>query len=195
MTWSVATVVHPATEPVTLAEAKNHLRVEHTEDDGRIDSMIAAARVMTEAFAGQRWITQTVRASSTGFPAGCPIRFPVSPMQSVSDVGYVDADGTEQTLNDVQTWADHNPPLISPAPSTVWPSTQSGRLNAISVDAVVGYGEAASVPPTVKQAMLLCLSYWYQPAVDEMTARTPDEMGLPPAAIRLLATLDTGRYY
>ena len=47
----------PTSEPVTLAEAKNFLRVTITDDDLLISSLITAAREACEAFTGRSfWI-------------------------------------------------------------------------------------------------------------------------------------------
>ncbi len=49
----------PAVEPLTVAEAKAHLRVDHTSDDSYIESLIKAARVTCENFQNRAYITQT----------------------------------------------------------------------------------------------------------------------------------------
>ena len=51
--------VPPAGEPLTLAEAKPHLRVDLNDDDALITALISAAREQVEFLTGQRLITQT----------------------------------------------------------------------------------------------------------------------------------------
>ncbi len=49
--------VPPAGEPLTLAEAKLHLRVDLSDDDALITALISAAREQAEFLTGQRLIT------------------------------------------------------------------------------------------------------------------------------------------
>jgi uncharacterized phiE125 gp8 family phage protein len=51
----------PASEPLSLAEAKNYLRVEHGADDALIAAMIAAARIQVESLTRRALVTQSWR--------------------------------------------------------------------------------------------------------------------------------------
>jgi hypothetical protein len=66
----IAVVTPPAEEPITLAEAKLHLRRDtaFTADDSLITSLISAARRMCEAHVGQAFVTQTLAMHLDGFP-------------------------------------------------------------------------------------------------------------------------------
>lgn len=52
-------IAAPGAEPVTLAEAKLHARVETAADDTLISAMISAAREEAEHILGRALITQT----------------------------------------------------------------------------------------------------------------------------------------
>ena len=56
---STILLVGPAVEPVTLAEAKSYLRVQHDDDDDVIAALIAGARVHVEAQTRRALITQS----------------------------------------------------------------------------------------------------------------------------------------
>ncbi len=58
----------PAKEPVSLADMKTHLRVDITDDDALIASMITAARVYLERLTGKRFVTQQWRYLLDHFP-------------------------------------------------------------------------------------------------------------------------------
>ena len=62
-------VTAPASEPVSLAEAKAHLRIEAADDDSLIGALITAARQSAEAHMRRALMSQTWRLSLDRFPA------------------------------------------------------------------------------------------------------------------------------
>src|SRR3974377_2319928 len=62
-------ITPPAVEPVTLAEAKQHARVEYPDDDALITGMIVAARRMAETRLRSALITQTWNLYLDSFPS------------------------------------------------------------------------------------------------------------------------------
>lgn len=191
MRYALATVTPPTIEPVTLAMAKAHLRIDHDEENELIQAWIAAARQLTEEYTGRRWVTQTLRLTLPYFPAG-RIEFPVGPVASVTSVVYLDEDGASQTLPvlDYQTWLDHNPPLLLPVPDGEWPDTEVGRASAVTITFVAGT-TVENVPEMVRPAMLSVIGQLDEARGTEnwLTAK-----GIPPAAKALLNMLDSGSY-
>ena len=61
-------VIQPVGEPVTLAEAKLHLRVDYTDDDALITSLITVARQYAEGLTHRSFITQTWKYAMDAFP-------------------------------------------------------------------------------------------------------------------------------
>lgn len=197
--YSLETVSGPASEPLSLDETKLHLRVEHTADDSLISGLISAARYMSESYTNRRWISQTLKVSYRWWPRGPKppygnaMALPVEPVSEISSVQYVDGNGTVQTLASTayQTWLVHSPPLVAPARATVWPAIDGMTLSPVRVTFVAGYGSASSVPDHAKNAMKLSISNWYEHRGD---GKEPHDMGLPPAAKRLLDLLHDGSY-
>lgn len=151
----------PAAEPLTLAEAKLHCRVDGTDDDTLITALIVAARRLAEQQTGRALMTQSWKQTFDAFPAAA-IALDLPPLVSVQSVKYYDGDGNLQTLATtaytVHTSAQIG--LIAPAYGTTWPATQA-RLEAVEVAFTAGYGAAAAVPQEVKQWMLLQVGHWY----------------------------------
>lgn len=90
--------IPPASEPVTLQEAKDHLRVTGTDEDTLISGLISAARVKVEEECGYAIVTQTLSAWWDKWPVDNTLCLPIYPAFAVSDVRYTDEDGATQTL-------------------------------------------------------------------------------------------------
>jgi len=113
----------PAEEPVTLADAKLTLRVDHAEDDSRIQRMIGAAREEAEQITSRRFGPQTWELVLDAFES--TITLPAPPVTSVTSIKYDDDAGAEQTLaGSAYRVRGSEPAIISPV--TSWPSTFSG---------------------------------------------------------------------
>ena len=83
----------PALEPVTLAEARAHLRVTATAEDALIERLVAAARAEVERLTRRALIRQGWRLYLDGWPPGRAVRFPVAPVVSVESLTVYDDDG------------------------------------------------------------------------------------------------------
>lgn len=155
----------PAAEPISLLEAKAHCRVEVTDDDTLITSLIVAARQQAEVELRRYLITQTLDLYLDEFPDyddnERAIYLP--PLQSVTSISYVDTTGTTQTLAADQYIVDamSQPARIEPAYGCYWPSIRE-QANAVKIRFVAGYGAAgSSVPQCIRQWMLLQVGHWY----------------------------------
>lgn len=152
----------PASEPVSLDEAKDHLRVTGSDDDSLIASLITMARERAESICGRALITQTWELYLNEFPAGC-IEVPLPPLQSVVEITYTDTDGNIQTLaSDKYTvHPEYTPGKICPAWATAWPGTRSIQ-SAVKVEFKAGYGDAPDVPGPIKQWILIYVGTLYE---------------------------------
>ena len=167
---SLSVTVAPAVEPLTLADAKLHLRVETaaTAEDALITALIVAARNKAEAETGRALITQTLVLTLDGFPRWSQIiRLPRPLAQSITSIQYVD------TAGDTQTWAadqyDTDLPSgeqglfarITPAFGVSYPTTRR-QMNTVTITWVAGYGLAVTVPEAIKAAMRLAIGHWFE---------------------------------
>lgn len=154
----------PSVDPITLAEAKAHLRVDSTDEDALISALIAAAVAHFDGTGvlGRAMITQTWEQSFQYTRTW--ERLVVGPFQSLVSVEYYDAGNVLQTatLEDFETRVDGDHVLIGPKVNAAWPSIYS-RPDAVTVTYVAGYGDAADdVPASVRQAILLTVAHWYE---------------------------------
>lgn len=157
-------VMPPAVEPVTLQEGKAHLRVDTTDDDVLISSLITAAREYCEAFQRRAYITQMWELVLDAWPNGPEIRLPRPPLQSVVAVRYCDFSGTEYTLSPEDYIVDtkSEPGRVVLAYGKTWPAVMLYPASPIAIRFTAGYGDPASVPAKVKQAILLLVGHWYE---------------------------------
>jgi uncharacterized phiE125 gp8 family phage protein len=192
VSYSVVVVTPPAIEPLSLDDAKLHLRVSSTEEDSLITDLISAARQWVEAYLNRSLITQTLRLRADAFPdtpartvllannwpgltlesyltrasalTNGPLYLQRPPLQSVTSIQYYDSTGASQTLSPSLYLVDSDaePARVSPVYGQSWPSLQA-RIGALNVTYVAGYGDtAASVPLAIKQAIRLMVSQFYE---------------------------------
>lgn len=153
--------VAPASTPVSLAEAKAHLRVDHSDDDTLITGLIAAATDHLDGYTGilgRAIITQTWRQDFDCFPA--KLCLPLHPVASISSVTYYDGDNAQQTLStDVyELLKDGAGAYVARKADQTWPGTRN-RAAAVSVTFVAG---EAAAPAAIKAAILLTVGHLYE---------------------------------
>lgn len=164
-------ITAPAVEPVTVAEARAHLYVTHTDDDTLIGAFIAAARQDCEHRIQRALVTQTWERTLDSFPAA--ISLPMAPLASVTSVKYIDGDGNEQTLAASAYYVDTDsePGQVLPAYGASWPTVRD-LPNAVRVRYVAGYGADGSfVPAALKQWILLRVGALYENRESAVTSQ------------------------
>jgi len=176
-------VITPPTEPVTLAEARLHLRVTDTSEDALITSLITAARIYCEHYTQRAIGSQTLELALDEFPDGS-IELPMSPVTAITSVKYIDEAGTEQTISSANYTLDDysHTHWVIPAVDYVWPTPIDGA-NVVKVRYVAG---AATTPATVIAAMKLMVGHFYENRESVVVGPTVAEL---PMAVKSL--LDT----
>ncbi|MBK6905553.1 MAG: phage head-tail connector protein [Saprospirales bacterium] len=169
----------PATEPLTLTEAKLHLKVDTTADDDLITALITATRQSVERYCNSALITQTVTEKYDCFTSR-GFRLSVSPAIAITSVSYTDSAGDNQTLDAAIYGLDNysRPARVFLKENQQWPQTRV-EPNTVTVVYTAGYGAASDVPGPIKTAMKLMLADLYENRQD--SART-----MPSASQRIL---------
>lgn len=189
-------IAAPADEPVSLAEAKAHCRVDFIDDDALIVGLIRTMRLRAEALTRRALITQRWRYTTDAFPSGALItrqwRFatntapygvlvlPKPALISVESVKYLDAAGVLQTLSP-SAYDVHAEELmggIVPIYGTTWPDTRA-QLGSVQVEYTAGYGTAADVPQPIKSWMLCYIAAAYENRASTITGRSISAIDLP----------------
>lgn len=200
----------PATEPITTAEAKSHLRVDISDDDALIGGLITAARETAENILSRALITQTWQLVLDSFPGGSRVlsrfpsnttvqpytamspwylsggfKLPFPPLQSVSSITYVDQDGNSNTVPSADYVVDtaHEPGRVFLKYGASWPSVALQPAAGVTIEYVAGYGDASDVPQAIKQAMLLIIGDLYEHREAVVVGTTAKEIPLGAMAL------------
>lgn len=182
--YGVRLITDVAVEPITLAEARDHLRVDTygvgsppetvSDDDAWIDAMLPAARGYCEEYLGRALAPRTMEYVGSAFPTVCvsdgpAFVLPFGPVQSITSITYTDSDGDPQTVAD----ADYELDAISVPSRAIltygasWPTARSSA-GSVRVRYVTGYstpGESPQVhvlPGMARAAILIFLAHLYE---------------------------------
>ncbi len=155
-------------EPLSLADVKNHLRVEPsmTEDDALIQVFMSAAREQAEIMQRRVLVRKQFDLTYDFWP-GYRLKL-ASPVVSVDLVSYKDDTGnTTELVAGIDYIVDlHKQPAILQAPwNACWPSTSLWPSSAILIRFTAGYAADdqfwAGPGARLKAGMLLLISSWY----------------------------------
>ena len=177
---------------ISTADAKAHLRVEHSSHDTMIDRLVAAATAALDGphgFLRRALVTQTWLWSLPCFPLGSELHIPLPPLQSVTSVQYYDASDVQQTLSASAYYtytADKSDGYIKLKNTQFWPITYE-RDDAVTVTFVAGYGAASAVPEPIIQAALMRVANMYTFAGDTVTGGDGVKDAVSETEARLLA--------
>ena len=164
MTWSLVRVTEPDSPVISTAEAKLHLRIDHSDEDTLIDRIVEAATNQCEEYQGRAYVTQEFRLTVPRFPFyGRIIRLPRPPLQSVTSIEYLDVNGDVQTLDAsmYRVNTDGLPGQVIIKDGESWPNTVYAP-DAVRITYTAGYGEPADVPADYRSAILLMVGHLYE---------------------------------
>ncbi|TWF57005.1 head-tail connector protein [Neorhizobium alkalisoli] len=174
----------PTAEPLTLAEIKAHLRLDNSDEDALLLSLVTTAREHLERETGLCLISRPLRLCLDHWPKDGVIQIHRSPVQTVEAVTVYEADGTGVEVS----LEDH---LLDGAarPARLWlknPPMPGQAMNGIEIDFIAGYGEAGTdVPGTLKRAMSLHVGHMF--AFRGVVSPDQQPAGIPEGYERLIA--------
>ncbi len=170
-------ITAPTVSPITLQQAKDHLRISHSDDDAKVQLCIDAATAYVDGedgFLGRCLVTQTWELTIDEFPEA-EIKIPLPPLQQIVSVNYDDPDGNGQTVGTADYYVDvaSEAAWITPVLGFTWPTTLEA-INAVRVQFIAGYPAttdsppdlAGNVPASIKQGLLLMIGSMFESRED-----------------------------
>lgn len=181
--FDLTVIAPPATEPVSLADAKTHCRVDHATEDALLASLIQTARELVETMTGRALVTRTLELRIDRWATLLYLPYP--PAISVVQITYTDVAGATAALPPTAYSLRNGViPAYVRLDVTQRPSVELARDGAIAIRYQAGYGAAEDVPKPLIQAMLLLIGHWY---TNREAVGRNDQGALPFAVESLLA--------
>lgn len=185
------------TEPVTLVEAKLHLKVDHDEDDDYITDLISAAREFCEEHTARSFVSQSWQLGYPHWPVPSfwqrwhhapEFQLARPPVSSVTSVKYRAVGGSALTTLDSANYTfdpDVLPGLIRFARSVSLPSLNHDYSAPIQVTVACATDEV--VPARVVLAIKQMLTQFYENRVPVVQGTIATSV--PLTALDLLARI------
>ena len=180
-------LVPPASEPISLAQAKAWLRLDTNDEDDLVQSLIVGARSIVETMTGRALIAQTWRLTRDAWPDTFAINgffgaadialdmpLPFAPVASIDAVRVIGDDGAPQLIA-AGTYALVDFPDAARIVFMTAPAAPTRSVAGIEIDVVVGYGAAADVPQPLRQAILMMVARWFEDRGDG-EAQAPSDL-------------------
>ena len=163
----------PAIEPVSLDQAKVHLRIRSSDDDEVISSLIVAARRYSEAKTGLALIQQGWSQFLDQWPEDGIVELAAQPLMSVESVKVYGDDDVPAIVDGSLYFVDKisRPSRLLPRNGGCWP-IPSRNGNGIEIAFTAGFGEnAGDVPEDLREALLQLVAHWFE---NRGTGREPE---------------------
>ena len=138
----LAVVTAPAFEPISRAEAKWHLRVDHADEDHSIDGFIAAARRQLEKDTSSPPVNTVYDFTIERFPEERWVEVPRLPLASITSVTTYDANDAATVMSSGDYRVDTATGRLCLNDDAAWPSDLR-RLNAAVIRFTAGANGAA----------------------------------------------------
>ena len=159
-------ITAPTDTAISLAEAKAHLVVEHSDDDTLIAAYISQATGFAEKYTGLHLMSQT-----WDYYFNCvnvnELSIDVNNATSVDQISYREtAGGLVLTQLPAVIATDYYVDLVScplkVKPVSSWPTITSEGYNNFVVRVTSGFASAAVVPSEIKTALYLIVGHLYR---------------------------------
>jgi len=195
---------------ITSAEVKSWLRIDGSDDDTVISTLLKASHNWAKRYTGRSLTTQTLKMSiDSVYDTDIPLQegnyigidqditrrsilLPQSPVASISSVKYYDDADTESTFASSKYYLDNQgiPARFVLRNGESYP-TGLRVANALEITYVAGYGASSDVPDDIKHACLIYTAWLFEhrgDGTERMSAPYQATQLLQPYIIRQFGT-------
>ncbi len=152
-------VAGPAIEPVSIADIRDWLKIDTSEEDTLLTTLVATARAALERHVRRAFVSQTWRFIYASTATDGAMRLPLAPLLSVVELRVYDAAGaiTSAPPEAIELDLDADRPAVR-----LLDADLVGKAARIEIDATLGYGAAAiDVPAPLRQAIRMLVAAWH----------------------------------
>ena len=181
----------PAVEPVTVAETKQHLRIDHSDEDAHIGVLIQVARQHCEDVSRRSFVTRTYTGYLDCWPWDGWIELPYPPLIGVTSITYFDEADAPTVFAAANYLVDNTrqPGRIVLRSNQAWPGDVLRVANGVQVIWTAGYGAAAAATPArYRAAILLMVGHLYENREAVLAGQGVSQAALPLGVDALLLT-------
>ena len=182
---TLSLVSGPAVEPVSIAEVKDHLRLDGLHEDAYVGALVTAARQVCETYTARSLVTQTWKqvldqwpvqagdgpwwdgvregAVDTIAPVKRTLDLPRGPLQAINTIRVFDDDGAGVVIDpSVYIVAPGLDGRVALRAGQVWPLA-TAPIGAIEIEFTAGFGDSWNdVPAALRHGILILVAHLYE---------------------------------
>jgi len=178
---SLIQITPPTVLPLHVADVRQHLKQDITDDDNLISLYLGSAVDFAQNLTQRQLVAARFRYVLDEFPChDAAIRIPRTPLIQVVSIEYTAVDGTTQTVPNADYAIDNSfdPPRITPVYGKYWPYTLD-QIGSVRVTFDAGYSAPVTVDATANS---ISVPAWRPMLVGEVV-RMNNSGGVLPAPL------------
>lgn len=150
-----------ASDPVTTTEVKNNLRITGSSLDTIVAQCLSFAIEEAQAYLGRQIISATWLGYLDCFPSDNIIQITKGPVSAITSIKYYATGDSEMTTIEATDYQLDNVDLTSRILLNESFTADADKINAVEIEFVTGWANAAAVPKVIKEAIILLASEKY----------------------------------
>ncbi len=147
---------------ITVEEVKAARKIEHSEEDALLETLIKSALQYIERRTGQIFVKREQEEMVLDqLPTGSNgVELQWTPVRAVQSVNYLNVSGVSEALGAGDVYLDSRGvyPVLYPLNGAQWPESTCAR-GSVTVVADIGYSE---LPHDIRLAALLLIGHFYE---------------------------------